>query len=220
MRYIFWALSVIVVITFSGMLHYTLPQKDIVRITGTEVIRKDFSGWTRLFYSNSGDSGDALGTTRDLRLINARRADGTVMVYRNEDTSLGWPFYFKFDTSNLQAEAEDLISTSNDPKWVMIKHYGWRSTLISIYPNAVKLKVVDGPNKSDMPIINRIPFFNIGFGIVIGLILLGVFRIWQGFRERRIDPAIDVLDEAWEDATRRNVPFGERVKSVFRRDRK
>ncbi len=48
-----------------------------------------------------------------------------VMVYRNEDTGWGWPSYFKFDTANLQTEADDLSSTAarsqmggDDPLWL------------------------------------------------------------------------------------------------------
>ncbi|MEM9716476.1 MAG: DUF1523 family protein [Pseudomonadota bacterium] len=218
MRYIIWAIPVLAVLLAGAWLHYTLPQKDIVRITNTEITRKDFSGWNRIFYSR-GDAGDSVQPTRDLRLIEAIREDGSVIVYRNEDTSIGWPPYFKFDSADLQAEAGNLRSTSAEPQWVMVKHYGWRSRLISIHPNAVKIKAVDSPLKSDLPLVNRVPFFNIGMLSLAGFIGLGIYRLWQRFRSNRVDPVMDVLDEAWEDATRPNVPFGERVKSVFRRDR-
>ena len=46
------------------------------------------------------------------------------MVYRNEDTGWGWPPYFKFDTKNLQTEAADLISSKEEPQWVILTHYG------------------------------------------------------------------------------------------------
>ena len=38
-----WVLSLLLLISVFGVLHYNLPQRDIVRITGTEVLRKDFS---------------------------------------------------------------------------------------------------------------------------------------------------------------------------------
>ena len=131
-----WVLSLLLLISVFGVLHYNLPQRDIVRITGTEVLRKDFSGWTRMFYANA-DTGDADSFNRDLRLINSVGVNGKVNVYRNEDTGFAWPPYFKLDSSNLQAEAEDAISNRDNPKWFVLRHYGWRNTFLSIYPNAV-----------------------------------------------------------------------------------
>ena len=37
---------------------YTLPDRAVVRITGTEVIRTDFTAWNRIFYAQP-DSGAA-----------------------------------------------------------------------------------------------------------------------------------------------------------------
>ena len=113
MRYVKWTLISLITLIVFGFAHYTLPQHDVVRITGTEVIRQDFSGWNRIFYAQP-DSGNAVGINRDLRLIYAAYPDGGVMVYRNEDTSWGWPPYFKFDTSNLQGETADLESPDSD----------------------------------------------------------------------------------------------------------
>ena len=38
-----WIFGLLLFVTVFGVLHYNLPQRDIVRITGTEVLRKDFS---------------------------------------------------------------------------------------------------------------------------------------------------------------------------------
>jgi len=105
MRWILRGLLGALVVLFLGTLHYTLPQRDIVIVTGTEIIRQDFSGWNRVFYAQA-DSGNAAVVNRDLRLINTVDGDGNIMVYRNEDTGFGWPPYFKLDSSNLQAEAQ------------------------------------------------------------------------------------------------------------------
>ncbi|MEL6960600.1 MAG: DUF1523 family protein, partial [Pseudomonadota bacterium] len=116
-------------------LHYVLPQRDVARITSTEVIRVDFSGVQRLFYAQA-DSGQVEGVNRDLRLIYTERTNtylfglirgGTdTMVYRNEDTGWIYPPYFKFDSSDLQAEAAASISTAEPFEYVVITHYGWR----------------------------------------------------------------------------------------------
>ena len=69
MRWIKWIFLALVVLLVFSVFHYTLPQRDIVRVTGTEIIRQDFSGWNRIFYAQA-DSGNDEGVNRDLRLIN------------------------------------------------------------------------------------------------------------------------------------------------------
>ena len=151
-----WILKVLLALLVLAVFHYNLPQRDIVRITGTEILRKDLSGWTGMFYA-AAQSGEAQTQNRDLRLINAVRANGKVTVYRNEDTGFNWPPYFKFDSSNLQAEVEDAVSSKEAPEWYILRHYGWRNTFWSIYPNAVSLTPVAGPD------VRLIPWFNIVF---------------------------------------------------------
>ena len=72
MRYARMTFRIVMVILIGGFLHYVLPQHDIARVTSTEVIRQDFSGFNRLFYAQA-DSGNTELTTRDLRLINTER---------------------------------------------------------------------------------------------------------------------------------------------------
>ncbi len=74
------------------------------------------------------------------------------MVYRNEDTGWGWPPYFKFDTTNLQAEAADLRSTAAAPQWAIMTHYGWRNEFLSIFPNAIGIRAVDDPGRNHHPV--------------------------------------------------------------------
>ena len=150
-----WILKVLLALLVLAVFHYNLPQRDIVRITGTEILRKDLSGWTGMFYA-AAQSGEAQTQNRDLRLINTVRANGKVSVYRNEDTGFNWPPYFKFDTANLQTEAADLRSTSDNPRWVVIRHYGWRNEFLPIYPNAVDVRRVDSPDVTIIPWTNII----------------------------------------------------------------
>lgn len=191
MRYAKWSLITAIVLIVFGFFHYTLPQHDIVRVTGTEVIRQDFSGWNRIFYAQP-DAGNAEHINRDLRLINAVYPSGKVIVYRNEDTGWHWPPYFKFDTSNLQAEAADLASTKDAPRWAVVTHYGWRVIFWSIYPNAVSLREVTGPD------VTVIPWFNIVFLIILALVCLKIYRVIQRFRARRIDPVLEDVGEVWD----------------------
>jgi hypothetical protein len=190
-----WTARGIAALMVLGFLHYTLPQHDIVRVVGTYQERQDFEGWTRLFWNDTGDS--ALQTTRDVQFIQTILPNGNPMVYRNQDTGWGWPYYFKFDTASLQTEADDARSTAAAPKWVVIRHYGWRSELLSIFPNAVSLRAVSGPD------VLIIPYFNIGLLIVLAAITLYLRRKWQAFVARRIEPMVADVQEAWDGVEHR-----------------
>ena len=189
---------VILLVLGGGLLHYVLPQHDMVRVTSTEVIRTDFNRLNRIFYAQA-DSGASELATRDLRLINTEKKrtwllgfiqrEGThVMVYRNEDTGWIWPPYFKFDSSDLQAEAAAAVSQGEE-KWYVMTHYGWRNRYLTIFPNAIRLREVDSPD------VTVIPWFNIFFFVFLGVAWLFGRAAWRQFRERTIDPTVqDVSD--------------------------
>ena len=196
MVYIRWTFRILILALLAGVLHYTLPQRDIVRITNTEVRRVDF-GANSIFWANSG-AGDAVSTVhRDVLFIETIQPNGKVIVYRNEDTGWGWPPYFKFDTADLQAEAGNLVSSDSDPQWVALRHYGWRNTWMSIFPNALSIKTVEGPD------VRLIPWFNIVFLTILGVILITIWRLWRNFWMRRIDPMLEDIDEAGDAARSR-----------------
>ncbi|MBT8457505.1 MAG: DUF1523 family protein, partial [Alphaproteobacteria bacterium] len=125
------------------------------------------------------------------------QANGKPMVYRNEDTGWGWPPYFKFDTANLQTEAADAISPRDAPEWYAVRHYGWRSELLSAFPNAVSMRPVSGPDEF------LVPWFNIVFLTILAGFFFWVWRMWVRFRERRIDPVLEDIDEASDAASAR-----------------
>ncbi len=184
MKYVKWTLIALFWLIVGAFLHYTLPQTDIVRITGTYEDRIDISdqswAWAGSVSTTPGASPERL-----IFFIQTRRADGDVMVYRNEDTGWGWPPFFKFDTANLQAEAADLVSTADTPRWVAIRHYGWRNEFISIFPNAVSLRPVDGPN------VTLIPWMNIVILLVLAALVWAFYVRWKRFWERRVAPTLD-----------------------------
>lgn len=180
-----------IALIFGAFLHYTLPQRDIVRIVSVESRLTEVGGLNGFFFAQR-DSGTAQATAmRDLRLISTIRPDGRPLVYRNEDTGVLWPPYFKFDSEDLQAEASNLTSTEATPQWVAITHYGWRSNLISIYPNAISIRPVAGPDVALFPWLNII--------ILIGLVILALvaWRIWERFEDRVIDPIRDRMAVQW-----------------------
>jgi hypothetical protein len=195
-RYFKWGFRIVLILTVGGILHYTLPQRDIVRITGT-YNRLTTVGENSFFYATP-DAGTGESTvTRDIRFIEAVRPNGRVIVYRNEDTGWVWPPYFKYDSSNLQAEASNLKSPADAPVWVAVTHYGWRISWMSIYPNAVRLRVVDGPDTSLFPWVNIVILTALAF------LLFMVRRMWLQFRERMIDPALENMGDALARADER-----------------
>ncbi len=187
-RIVKWIFRVLVIGLFAAFLHYTLPQHDVARITDAYPKRVDF-GENWWFYSHAG-AGDAEKVgSRDVFFIAAILRNGKPMEYRNEDTGWGWPPYFKFNTASLQTRASDLKSTAENPKWVVIRHYGWRSNLYSIYPNALAIWEVDGPD------VRIIPWFNIIFLTVLFAVLWAIRVRWRRFRAARIDPLLEEIGD-------------------------
>ena len=183
---VFW---ITVWLLIAAFFHYTRPQTDIVRITDTYEKRIDYGG-NSIFWSGTSVDRAGQSVNRDVFFIQTRRAGGDVMVYRNEDTGWGWPPYFKFDTANLQAEAADARSTTGAPQYYALKHYGWRSELLSIYPNAVSLRAVEGPDAA-----KGWPILNILILLVFAALVYAIWVRWRRFRRERLDPRL----EAWED---------------------
>ncbi len=171
-----------------GFLNYTLPSRDIVQIVGTDVKRMDVGRYA-VFWA-SPDAGTNTNYTRDVRFINAVWPNGEPRVYRNEDTNWSWPPYLKFDSGNLNAKAQGLAK--KEEAWVAISHYGWRIKLLSIFPNAYRIKQVEGPN------VFLIPWFNIVFITSLLLIFLLIYRAMQRFKNRHVDPVTDQISEAVE----------------------
>jgi hypothetical protein len=186
-----WTLRILVALVVLAILHYELPQHDIVRVTNT-YNRLTTVGTNSIFYS-SPDVGTGESTTsRDIRFIEAVRPNGKVIVYRNEDTGWVWPPYFKYDSSNLQAEASNFKSDETAPKWVSITHYGWRLPFLSVYPNAIAVKAVTGPD------VRIIPWVNIIILSMLAFLYFMLRRMWAQFWERSIDPLVDEAGDVLE----------------------
>ena len=186
MRYLLrWVPLAALVAGCVAFLHYTLPQKDIVRIIDAYERRVDF-GINSIFWTQS-PTGTANLENRDVFFIDAIMPDGGLMVYRNEDTGFGWPPYFKVDSANVNAEAKSLVSADDDPVWVAITHYGWRSEFLTIYPNAISVATVSGPDAS------TIPWFSIIFLAVLAVLLFTLYRVIRNLYRHRVLPLMDRL---------------------------
>lgn len=196
MVYVKWAIIFVFWSSVAAFFHYTLPQKDIVYVTGVEIKREDF-GENMLFWASPDTGASQTSNSRDVRFVDTVKAsDGRVMVYRNEDTGWGWPPYFKLDSSNLQAEMRNFVSNRNDPQWVVIRHYGWRNEYMSIYPNAVAVWLVDSKDAA-----KGIPWLNIIILTVFFAFVWAIWVRWRRFREARIDPMIDNVTDSFEAAS-------------------
>ena len=187
-KWVFWGLFWLIV---AGFLHYSLPQRDIVRIVNTYEERQDVTGWTKIFWAASDQSQERLQSW-DVQFIQAIDPDGDPMVYRNEDTGWGWPPYFKFDTANLYTDASDSVSSKAAPEWYAITHYGWRNEFLSIFPNAVGIKQVDGPD------VRLIPWFNIIVLTLLAALVWGIWARWRRFKRNKIAPKVDEWTDGWE----------------------
>lgn len=189
-------------------LHYVLPQHDVVQISQAEPRRTDFGSFNRWFYAQA-DGGSVEMENRDVFYIFAEKKKTMLlgfvprdametMVYRNEDTGWIWPPYFKFDSSNLHGQATVQArksETSVGGNWVVITHYGWRIPFMSIFPNAVSLEPVEGPD------VRIIPWFNIFF---FGFLIVGIAFVramWNQFRERAVDPLLDRAEHRYDEAS-------------------
>jgi hypothetical protein len=206
-----WSLRLTVLLIVGLFLHYTLPQHDIVRITNT-YNRLTTVGSENSWAYASPDSGTAeSGTTRDIRFIEAAYPDGSVIVYRNEDTGWVWPPYFKYDSSNLQAQAGNLKSLASAPTWVSVTHYGWRFAFLSIYPNAIGVKEVAGPDVRIIPYVPIIVLLLLAFGYVM------LRRMWAQFLERTVEPAMAEVEETWDGVEARADLASTKAKGVMGR---
>jgi len=157
-----YVLAALIVVALGLFLHYNLPNTQVVQITGTDVKRVDK---------------DTAGSqTRDVRYINAVTRDGKIRVFRNEDTGWGWPPYFKFDSADLTAQAQAILKSTEEP-WVRVRYYGWRLNLLSLFPNAVSLKIVDKDYV-------HVPWFNILFVAFLTVGILGTVVVLRRLLKR------------------------------------
>lgn len=142
-------------------LYYVLPQSDVVLITGVEVKRVDDDG-----VINAENPAD--GPTRDVYFINTEHPDTKkVVVYRNEDTGWSFPWYFKFDSADIQAKAQGYSRDAQ--QLALIRHYGWRIQILSVFPNITSIEATS-TRAEPYPWFNTI-FFSV---IAIAFLALGI----------------------------------------------
>jgi Protein of unknown function (DUF1523) len=159
--------TVIVLLAAAGpiaFLDYFLPHHAIVRLVGAETRRPV-------------GTKESHTTTHDVFYVFAEDVETKKpRVFRNEDTGWGFPFYFKFNSADLQAVAQ---SIAGERGTALLTYYGWRIQILSVVPNATSIKRA-APDER-LPI----PWFNLGFAAVVvgGSIWLALWI--RGFWKRR-----------------------------------
>ena len=139
---------------------YTLPSAAKVRVTGTEVARRDV------------ERPDGTTRAQDVNYITAEDLGGKARIFRNVDTGWGWPPYFKFDSGNLLAQANNLAA-ADPPPLVLVRYYGFRIPLFSMVPNAISMRTLE-------PDEDPLPLFNLAFGVAHAALV-----VWLMLRIRR-----------------------------------
>ena len=173
-----FGIGVVLVLLLALFFHYNLPRTVVVQISGTDVKRIDKKNSSDKNQSNNNTSAKAARQTSDVKFINSMSRSGKTIVFRNEDTGWGWPPYLKFDSADLTAEAQAFAADQAKP-WVLVKYYGWRIKVFSMFPNAVNLKVVDRD-------YSHFPLFNIVFFVLlITVVLIAKSKIKKVFERLR-----------------------------------
>lgn len=192
MAYLKWGFVGLVVLLVGGFLHYTLPRHLVLRIVETEVRRVEVPAGS-LFWGGSEPS-DKTSGSRDVKFISGVSENGTTWVFRNEDTGWGWPPFYKFDSADVQARAADSTSSRDAPEWMLVRYYGWRSNLLSIFPNALSVSPATGPDMRVIPWFNMVVLAGLISIVVAGRI--AVRRFWRN----RVDPMVARVSEGFGDA--------------------
>ena len=139
----------VLLLLVAGLLHYSLPTSQVMRVTDSE---SRFLGGT-----GGGEGGDeAQPELRDVSLVYTETLDGRAKVFRNEDTGFGFPPYFKFNSETLAATAQAISSSADAAdQYAMVTSYGWRIEFLSMFPNVTELERA-AQDATHFPLFNTI----------------------------------------------------------------
>ena len=161
---------------FSGLVfHFYTPSTQIVKITDTETKRVDAEGI--ISSKNPAD-----GPTRDVYYISVDTKNDKSVMYRNEDTAWGFPWYFKFNSADIQARASSIKESG---RYGILTSYGWRLNIPMMFKNIVSLRPTADADASTFTMYT---FVAIGSWLVwIGLIAVQVYGYirFSRWREKR-----------------------------------
>ena len=154
--------ALLVLAVYAVFCAYSLPRTLKVHVTGTEVTRRDVQ------------NAEGKVRSQDVRYVMAEDLDGGPRMFRNQDTGWGWPPYFKFDSGDIAAQANN-FSTDHRDAVVLVKYYGFRIRMLSTFPNILSMREVS-------PDYQPVPWTAIVFGcahLVLIVFVLAVVRSWR-----------------------------------------
>jgi hypothetical protein len=122
---------------------------------------------------------DTSAQTFDVRYVMTEGLDGEPHMFRNQDTGWGWPPFFKFDSGDLAAQANN-YSVDRREEVVLVTYYGFRIRMLSAFPNILSMKTVS----ADYQIV---PWFTIFFGLAHIVFAGFLIVLVRDFREGRQD---------------------------------
>jgi hypothetical protein len=148
-KYIYLVLGILSLLLITMAYLYS-PKYDVVKIKGTEVKR-----------TNKQTSSDI--QSKDVYYIYTIKGDSP-LVLRNEDALV----YFKFNSADIQTLAQDL-----EGQMAQIKHYGFRSTWFSVFPNVTHI----GSTTTGQSGVSIFLWFNLL--VVLSLLALLFYKLRQ-----------------------------------------
>lgn len=204
-------LAAVAILGSYAFIDYALPTFTLVRVDEIGTRRFDADG------NYQPKAGESKGPTRDVEMIYTTLAyfetdpatgkevpkvyghdEKYKLVYINEDTGFGFPFYLKFDTANLQGSAADQRG-----QFAYMKSFAWRNELFSWFPNA--LKVIKW--EPGMTVINWLRI------VVTTIWALGVVGVWYALRVARRKVA-ERMEAAAEAARARAEALNDQMEAV------
>ncbi|MES2919844.1 MAG: DUF1523 family protein [Pseudomonadota bacterium] len=174
MRKLVTTVGLMAVLLLAGLLAYVLPRHHVVYIDGIEVRRDDGTLVTNPGVAPQYEPGI------DMYYVYAVTPDrNEVLVFRNEDTGFGFPWYLKMDAAEVQGRAQ--LLTRKDDQLALVTYYGWRIPVLKLFPNAVDVEAWD---RAEEPW----PVFNITFLTLLAIAVGGLawkLRRWRRARAAR-----------------------------------
>lgn len=169
------ALAALPLLLLAGVLAFVLPRHAVVHVDGTDIRYRDG------VVAAPGAAPSQPVTDKDIYYINTSNPGRTeVQVFRNQDTGFGFPWYFKFDSAEVQGRAQ--LLGRNGEQLALVTYYGWRIPVLKEFPNAVDIQAW---NSLDEPL----PVFNIVFLTLLILLPAGLAWKLRRWRQRRAQQA-------------------------------
>ncbi|MEM6486964.1 MAG: DUF1523 family protein [Pseudomonadota bacterium] len=176
MLYLRIAIWVIAIGVIAAVMDYSIPEREVVRITGVDVKRLD--------QNTTNDAGAQVTRTVDVREVYAETREGEALTFQNIDA---WT-YLKFDSADLTSMASNLASQPADQQWAVITYYGWRWPIMSWFPNAIDLEPASEETElSILPNAIIVTVIVVVLAVLRRLFLIMVGRLFGG---RNSDPGV------------------------------